>query len=492
MPGTSVDSSGTRPRSIVNVNVTPTSVPSPALSKRTLFFYGLTDLPVNMALFPVLVFLPKFYTSEMHVPLILAANILLIVRIFDVFLDPLMGFISDRTHTRWGRRRPWIALATPILMLSIYMLFLPPTGAGVVHMAVWMALLSIGTTMLIIPYYAWAAELSPDYDERSRITGWRSMMGVVGSLAAQLIPAVAVLAFGSAGGSVTVLTLVGVAMVIIMPLCTLLTLSQVPETRNYVSSVVPLWSGIKLMLDNAPFKRLVFAFMVGSLGLSITTPLYIFFISYVLHAEDKAIYMLTFFYLANFLAVPCWVWLSARIGKHIAYVASFALIAFAHPFYLLLGKGDFWWMLPITLMTGFAAGGFAALPNSMKADVIDLDTLKSGENRAAMFFSTWSFTQKMAGSVGGWLALSGLAWVGFHAAPGMHNGPDELLGLRVLFALLPSAFYLLAGAVIWKYPITRERHAELRAELETLRPDAIVGSPAVRAVAGSAVAGSTA
>ena len=437
---------------------------SSALSRRTLFFYGLTDLPVNMALFPVMVFLPKFYTSEMGVPLVLAANIILLVRIFDVFTDPVMGYISDRTHTRWGRRRPWVALATPILMLCIYMLFLPPAGAGVGHMALWMALLAVGTTMLIIPYYAWAAELSPDYDERSRITGWRSMMGVVGSLAAQLLPAVALLAFGM-GGSRAVLTLVGIAMVILMPICTLLTITQVPETRNYVSSVTPLGKGFKLMLDNGPFKRLIFAFMVGSLGLSITTPLYIFFIAFVLHAEDQAIFMLTFFYAANFFAVPVWVWLSARIGKHIAYVASFALIACAHPFYLLLGDGDFWWMLPITITTGFAAGGFAALPNSMKADVIDLDTLKSGENRAAMFFSTWSFTQKMAGSLGGWLALTGLAWVGFHAAPGMHNGPDELLGLRLLFALVPSAFYLAAGAVIWKYPITRERHAELRAEL---------------------------
>ena len=444
----------------------------PALRRSTLFFYSLTDLPVNMALFPVLVFVPKFYTSELGVPLVLAANIILIVRILDVFIDPVMGYISDRTNTRWGRRRPWIAAATPMLMLGIYMLFLPPEGAGAGHMAGWMMLLSLGTTMMIIPYYAWAAELSPDYNERSRITGWRSMMGVVGSLAAQLIPVVALLAFGF-GGSRAVLMIVGIAMVIVMPICALLTITQVPESRNYVSTVMPMLKGFKLMFENGPFKRLVLAFMVGSIALSITTPLYLFFITFVLHAEDKAIFMLTFFYLANFLAVPFWVWLSNRIGKHRAYVWSFVIIACAHPFYLLLGDGDFWWMLPITLATGFSAGGFAALPNSMKADVIDLDTLKSGENRAAMFFSAWSFTQKMSGSVGGWIALSGLAWVGFNATPGISNGADELLGLRLLFALVPSAFFVLAGAVIWKYPITRARHAEMRAELQrNTNPDA--------------------
>jgi Na+/melibiose symporter-like transporter len=116
-------------------------------------------------------------------------------------------------------------------------------------------------------------------------------------------------------------------------------------------------------------------------------------------------------------------------------------------------------------MTGFAAGGFNALPNSMKADVIDLDTLHSGESRAALFFSSWSFTQKMAGSLGGWLALMVLGLIGFDAKTPTNNGADELLGLRLLFSTIPSLFYLGAAAIIWNYPITRERHAELRAEL---------------------------
>jgi glycoside/pentoside/hexuronide:cation symporter, GPH family len=444
-----------------------TSSPEPTrpLNRSTLFFYSLTDLPVTMALFPVLVFVPKFYTSEMGVPLALAANIILLVRIFDVLTDPLLGYLSDRVRTPWGRRRPWIALATPVMMLGFYMLFLPMANAGAGYMLGWMMFLSLGTTMMMIPYYAWAAELSPDYHERSRITGWRSMMGVVGSLSAQLIPVIALLAFGY-GGSAAVLKTVGIAMMVLMPLCVFLTVTRVPEAKHYVSTRIPVMEGFRIMLSNGPFKRLIIAFMVGSTALSITTPLYIFFIAFVLKAEEKAIFMLTFFYLANFLAVPFWVWLSHFTGKHRAYVASFALIALAHPFYLLLGEGDFWWMLPITLTTGFAAGAFAALPNSMKADVIDLDAMKSGQNRAAQFFATWSFTAKMSGSIGGWIALTGLAWVGFNAAPDALNDPDQLFGLRFLFALFPSLFFLLAAAIIWRYPITEQRHREMRAELE--------------------------
>jgi glycoside/pentoside/hexuronide:cation symporter, GPH family len=288
---------------------------------------------------------------------------------------------------------------------------------------------------------------------------------VVGSLAAQLIPIAALVLF-SYGGTDAVLATVGVAMMVLMPLCVLLTVSLVPESRHFVRSVTPAVRGLRLMLENGPFKRLILAFMVGSTALSIITPLYLFFITFVLDAEEKAIYMLTAFYLANFLSVPFWVRLSRHIGKHRAYIGSFLLISCANPFYLLLGPGDFWWMLPITLVSGFAAGGFAALPNSMKADVIDLDTLKSGENRAAQFFSTWSFTAKLSGSLGGWIALTGLAWVSFDATPGAANDADQLLGLRLLFALLPSAFFLLAAAIIWRYPITEARHAEMRSELE--------------------------
>lgn len=152
-----------------------------------------------------------------------------------------------------------------------------------------------------------------------------------------------------------------------------------------------------------------------------------------------------------------------------AVVGSFTLIALANPAYLLLGPGDFWWMLPITLVSGFAAGGFAALPNSMKADVVDPDALKSGSNRTASFFAAWSFTAKMSASLGSWIALSALAWIGFDASPAAVNPPAQILGLKLLFALLPSTFFLLAAALVWHYPITAQRHQRLRSALERRR-----------------------
>ena len=450
------------------------------LTRKSLFFYGLTDLPIAMSLFPVAVFIPRFYASDMGVPLAVIGTILFLVRWTDVVTDPLMGYISDHTNSRFGRRKLWIGLATPVMMLAVFQLFMPEAGqawlrpvysllvddrhVNWLHLGFWSFMLSVAITMMLIPYYAWGSELSTDYHERSKVTGSRAVFNSLGSLSAQLIPAMALLLFGI-GGSSVVLQLVGMTMLVLMPLCVSLTLFNVAEQPYQPRQRVSVVDGLKLMAGNGPFKRLVLAFMIGSLGLNVTTPLYLFFIADVLNAEDKAIYMLSFFYAASILAVPFWVAISKRIGKHRAYLVSFFMLAFAHPCYLLLGPGDFWWMLPMTLTTGFAAGGFSqTLPNSMKADVIDLDTLETGENRAALFFSAWSFAQKATASFGGAIALFGLSLVGFEA--GVENGSDELFGLRFLFSTFPSLFFLTGAAIVWNYPITEARHAEIRAELE--------------------------
>lgn len=435
------------------------------LSRSTLFYYSLVDMPVMMSIFPVIVFIPRFYASDMAVSLELIGTILFVQRLIDVLTDPLMGYISDRTKTRWGNRRPWVVASTPILMLSIYQLFFPPEGAGGMHLFVWMLMLSVGTTMMLIPYYAWGAELSTDYHERSRVTGWRAQAGVVGQLAAQLIPAVAGIVFLMEGTDV-VLMLVGSTMLLIMPICTLLTVTKTPPTEVRVDTRVPIMEGLRIMWKNAAFVRLISAFTVASIGLNITTPLYAFFIAFVLGAEGKEIYMLSFFYLSNLLSIPLWVRFASRVGKHRAYLTSLIMIACAHPFYLLLGPGEFWWMLPITIATGISAGGFSsALPNSMKADVIDVDQLESGENRAAQFFATWSFAMKGAAALGGVIAMWVLAGVGFDAVKPENNGEAELFGLRFLFSTFPSIFFLVAAAIAWKYPITEARHAQVRAAL---------------------------
>jgi Na+/melibiose symporter-like transporter len=221
-----------------------------------LFYYGLSDLPVMLTIIPMAIWLSRFYTGDMGLSLSGVANILLFARLFDVVTDPLMGYVSDRTRTRWGRRKPWMVCSVPFMMLGIYHVFLPPAGAGLWYLFWWLMVLWVGWTMLLIPYYAWAAEMSEDYDERTRITGWRAVMGSLGGIAAQVIPFVALVAF-SFGGTANVMNLLGIAAMILVPVCVGLTVWRVPEPSIARQTTVPILEGLRLMWGNAPFRLLL-------------------------------------------------------------------------------------------------------------------------------------------------------------------------------------------------------------------------------------------
>ena len=434
------------------------------LPKRTLFYYGLSDMPIQVATIAVSAYIPNYFGADLGVSLAAVGTVWLIARLFDAFTDPLIGYLSDRTNTRWGRRRVWMVAAVPFMMVAIYKLFFPVPPVDANYLLIWMCVLWLGWTMLLIPYYAWAAELSPDYNERSVITGWRTWLGMFANVLSKLVPVAALVLFAY-GGTREVLVLIGSMMLVLLPVTVGVTVWKVPETRNFTPSRMPIVKGLRLMWANGPFKILVTAFFINYTGTALSTAAVLFFIRGVLGEEEAGIVMLLTYYGTNLCSIPFWVWISAKIGKHRAWIAGL-LMFWVSPLYMLLGPGDFYWMLPITAITGFAGGSGWVLPNSMKADVIDLDTLKSGENRAAWFFAVWSLAIKIALSVGPWLALTALALVGFDPTPGAVNTPEQLWGLRILFCFSTPLFFTLAAVVATRYPITEERHRRLRSALE--------------------------
>ena len=419
-----------------------------------------------LVIIPMAIWLSRFYTGDMGLSLSAVANVLLFARLFDVVTDPIMGYVSDRTNSRWGRRRPWMVCALPFMMLGIYRVFLPPDGAGVWYLFSWMMVLWIGWTMLLIPYYAWAAELSEDYHERTRITGWRAVMGSIGGIAAQVIPFVALVGFGF-GGTANVMTMLGIALMVIVPVCIGLTVWRVPEKPAPQTRRVPVVAGLRAMWGNRPFRLLVLGFVLSSIAMSVVMPLYIFYVEFIVQESPaKVPYLVIISSTAGFLGIPFWVWLSRHIDKHRSWMAGMLTLASFSLVYLFLGPGDFWLMLPFIFVMGWATGAFQALPNSMKADVIDLDTSVTGENRAALFFSAWSLVMKLASSVGGWLALQSLAWFGFDASNGAQNTEQALFGLRLTIGVLPASLFVLAVIVVWRYPITRDQQQRVRELIE--------------------------
>ena len=146
------------------------TVAAPALPRRTLVAYGATGLPLAVVVLPFFIYVPTYYAEDLGLGFAAVGLILLGVRLGDVVTDPLIGVLSDRTRLGGGRRLPWILAGAPLVLAGAVALFLPPDTVGAVYLAAWAAIMTLGLTMMLLPYTAWGAELSESYYERSRIT----------------------------------------------------------------------------------------------------------------------------------------------------------------------------------------------------------------------------------------------------------------------------------------------------------------------------------
>ncbi len=426
--------------------------------------YSLPQLPLTMAVIPMIMFMPQFYTGHLGIRLSDFANILLVAAIFDIVTDPIIGYLSDRTKSRFGRRRPWIIAGTPLIMLSLYQLFMPSGPVDNWHLLGWLLALRLGWTMLQIPYFAWGAEISGDFNERSSITGWRAAFGIVGAVSIQVVLSLALLGFDF-GGSGNALWLVGLIVIGLLPLCVGVAAWFVPDSKSFSPSAIPIVRGLDLMWRNGPFRRIICAFMIGNMSYAINMQLFLFFVAAVIGDPEAFVWLLLVANLAALASMPFWIGLSRRVGKHRAWIAGFAAVALTGPLYVFLGEGDIWWMLPMIIIGSAGSATFEALPASMNADIIDLDTLRTGEDRAAWFFSAWQFATKCSMALAGWLALQAVGWFGFDPAIGPENGPSQMLALKVVYAIVPSVCILIAMRIAWNYPITEARHRRLRENL---------------------------
>ncbi len=448
----------------------PDQPPAERLPRKTLFAYSFIETPVLIAATPVSLFLMPFYTQELGLTLVAVGNIMIMVRIWDVVTDPLIGFLSDRTRSPIGRRRPWILMGVPLMMVSIYHLFMPAGPVSNLYLLGWSFLLWFAWTLINIPYFAWGAELSSDYNERTRITTMRTVFGQIGALIVIGVPAIRSQILGLPQDSGDMLEFAAVAVLIGMPIAALLLLTRVPE-RPAPRSGIPLFEGLRIMWKNRPFRRLLLGFTLVGMGPAMQAPVYALFIQHVVQRPEALALILPCFFTANMVGIALWGWLARRIEKHRAWMCGIAMMVIATPGYLFAGPGDLLLTIAVLTLSGIGAGSFSAVPTSMKADVIDLDTLESGEDRAGVYFSTWSLAAKSAGIAGGFAYIV-LSWVGFSTSG--TNSPGELLALRIFFAGAPVLCYVAGILVVRGYPITADSQAEVRRELER-RAEAAVG-----------------
>lgn len=442
--------------------------------------YGLMNLPTSIVGLPIALYIPAFYSQNLGLSLAAVGALIALSRLTDVFTDPPIGVASDRWHTRFGRRKPWMVAGTPLMLISLWMLFVPNSEFAVtlwglmggesvnnLYLLIWISLLYLSFTLVDLPYRAWGAELSPDYDERSRVTGWREAFGYGGTLLALFIPLVLAAAFSMAGPANALLG-IAVAVMILMPLLFLPGLIWVKELPARITSEARVtWKrGLKIVWANGPYRRLVISLVFFVAAISMTASLSFFFVGSVMgETFDRYALFILAYYLSSSAAIPIWFAISSRLGKHKTVVLGVLWLSLWSAFIPLLGPGDYWLFFVIMILKGSAVGALVFLPASMAADVVDLDTLRTGEQRTGLYFSLWGMVNKGAVALGVFLSTNGAALFGFDPAAAT-NTDEAKMAVAWLYSIVPAALACVALPLLWKYPLTRERQERMRAHIE--------------------------
>ncbi len=422
--------------------------------------------------------LPEFYATFVGLELGVVATVFMAVRLIDIVFDPFIGWGMDRTKTRFGRYRPWMALSTPMLMLAAYMMFvMVQPGAPPIYLFGWLLFLYLGFSIGTLGQLGWAAVLAPQYDQRSRVYGWWQVFNIIGVVLILVLPTVVVqTGIGTYADGVRIM---GWAIVIALPVTIGLAMVAVPEPVT--AGGQPHGSlGAYLSLFKKPVvRKLLLSDLLLGVAPGITGSLLFFFFGQIRgYDHTQAGLFMLFYFVAGLCGAPFWAWYATRVGKDRGLAVASVVSAVLYVGATLVPGGNFVLTAVVMFIAGlpYAAGLF--LTRAMMADAGDEERFETGVDRTGLMLSILSATTKI-GHVVALIPYLILQGVGFRALPGPAGNSDmALLTLQILFIAVPGVLLVLAGVVLKNYPLTAKRHDEIRAALEARDAGAQAGANA--------------
>jgi len=441
--------------------------PQERLSGGRILAYVLPAVPLAALGMPIAVYLPQFYASkEIGISLLVTGLIFGVVRIFDILIDPMMGYWSDRWRTRFGRRRPLILMGAPILALGIWMVFVPGGHVGVAHLGFWLFLMYLGWSMMLIPHLSWGSELSANYHERSRVYGWLQVATLVGFIGVLIVPSI--LEGYKANIATQVMSMAVFAIALLLP-SVALCLAIVPEPEVKLKTHAALLPTLKFLLKEDAIRRVMSIDLIESLNQGARGAMFFFFAQLALGEPHWASKLLLIYFVSGIVFIPAWIALARRIGKHQALVCCYIYAICVGPSYFLIPKGNLEIAIPLFILTGVSYGAPAFLIRAMMADIADADTAEHGAERAGLMYSFLSLTSKFGLGVAVFLSLAVLASMGFD--PKIANTPAAIEHMRVFFILLPVGLAMITLFLASVYKLDQARQERLRAKIEQARAE---------------------
>lgn len=438
----------------------------------TILAFSLATAPVGALTTPLLVNLPKHY-GALGISLFLVGAIFAGVRILDIFVDPMVGMMMDRTRTRLGRYRVWLLASAPILMIGTWFLFFAGPGVSATYLFLWLLVMYIGFSILVLSQVSWGAVLAQTYDERSKVYAFGSVIGVLGAVAVLVAP----ILLNRTGADAV--HLMGWMILIALPVTILIVAVATPETLR----ITPDAHRVSLrdfpaLIGHHGMRRLLLADLLFTLGPAITSPLFLYFTQLLRgYTEAEAFLMLAAFSVAGLFGAPIWAWSAYKIGKHQSLMLASVLYAVCQGSIPLIPANSFWIILPAMFIAGAILSAFAFLVRAMVADVADEIRLETGKDRIGVLYSLITSTAKIGTASAVFLSLFLLGALGFNAEAGATNTPAALNGLLIIYTVPPVLMVLLAALAVRGYSLSRDRHEEIRAALAVKDAEALAAAP---------------
>jgi GPH family glycoside/pentoside/hexuronide:cation symporter len=434
----------------------------PLLNK---ILYGMGDLGISMNNSIITAFFSVFMVTVVGMPPGLVAIIFIIGRSWDFINDPIIGHLSDRTRTKWGRRRPFLLFGAIPFGLSFILLWLGPdfsqTGLIIYYSLAYIVYEAMAT-IVYMPYYALTPELTEDYDERTKLTSYRMMFNIIGSLTAYILPLFIIGNDWTQATKQQVLVMAMVAAVIAATPFLIVFLST-KEKKEFQRQELPKFiPSLKAAFKNRPFVFGAMMYLFTWMTIIVVESNLQFFIIHIVQRQSQSMIIMVSIFVTAIFALPIWNWVSKNWNKRYAYIGGVAFWAVVMMILIFMSpETPFWLILILCIMAGIGVSAAQVLPWSIIPDAIEWEEWQTGERNEGMFYSLITLLGKVGMAIAQPVGLLILQLTGFKEGQGVIQSPTALLGVRLVMGPLPALLLLSGILMAVFYPLTREQHHEV-------------------------------